>query len=75
MLSFVNNDGEISPKINQYILNIIKKEIKENLKIKTTITLPHSLVDGELVTEIIYDNEVINKEVQKIKLGSTIFSF
>ena len=54
---------------------IIKEELKNKLKVKTTIKFPHSFSDGSLVTEVIYGGETINTSIQKLTTGSTIFAF
>ena len=57
------------------ISKIIKEELKNKLKVKTTIVFPQTFQDGNLITEVIYDNDVINTNIQKLSTRSTIFSF
>ena len=61
--------------VQRDIPDIIKEELKNKLKVKTTIKFPHSFSEGSLVTEVVYDDEVIHENIQTIETGSTIFSF
>lgn len=78
----LSNYGEISinkEKITDIIkkesAEIIKNELKNNLKVRTSIEFPHTFSNGYLKTEVIYDNEVIHTSTQTINSGSTAFSF
>lgn len=74
-LSFIRNSEAISTIVHKEVYDIIKEELKEKLKVRTTIEFPHTFSDGYLKTEVIYDNEVIHENTQTIMAGSTAFSF
>ena len=59
----------------EIIQKIIKDELKNKLKVNTSIQFPNTFIDGYIKTEVIYDNEVINTTIEKIQRGSTMFSF
>ena len=61
--------------IEKESVELIKNELKKNLKVKTTIKFPQTFSDGYLKTEVIYDDEVIHENTQTIKGGSMAFSF
>ena len=75
MLSFSINKEKIGEVVQKEVYEIIKKELRNKLKVKTTIQFPQTFNNGYLKTEVIYDDEVIHENVQTIKTGSTIFSF
>ena len=74
-LGFIRNSEAISTIVHKKVYDIIKEELKEKLKVRTTIEFPHTFSDGYLKTEVIYDNEVIHENTQTIMAGSTAFSF
>ena len=75
MLSFSINKEKIGEVVQKEVYEIIKEELRNKLKVKTTIQFPQTFNNGYLKTEVIYDDEVIHENVQTIKTGSTIFSF
>ena len=75
MLSFSINKEKIGEVVQKEVYEIIKKELRNKLKVKTTIQFPQTFNNGCLKTEVIYDDEVIHENVQTLKTGSTIFSF
>jgi len=72
---FIRSSEAVSKIIKEDVSDIIRDELKKNLKVRTTITFPQTFNNGCLLTEIIYDGEVINTETQIIAKGSTMFSF
>lgn len=74
-LGFIRNPEAISTIVHKEVYDIIKEELKEKLKVRTTIEFPHTFSDGYLKTEVIYDDEVIQENTQTIMAGSTAFSF
>lgn len=66
---------EVTGIIKKESINVIKNEIKNNLKVRTSIKFPQTFSDGYLKTEVIYDDEVIHENTQTIKGGSMAFSF
>ena len=72
---YIRTGEAIGQIIQRDTPNLIKEELKNKLKVKTTIKFPHSFSEGSLVTEVIYDDEVIHKNTQIINVGSTAFSF
>ena len=66
---------EVTDIIKKESVELIKNEIKNNLKVKTSIKFPQTFSDGYLKTEVIYDNEVIHESTQTINNGSMMFSF
>ena len=74
-LSFIRNSEAIGTIVHKEVYDIIKEELKEKLKVRTTIEFPHTFSDGYLKTEVIYDDEVIHENTQTIMAGSTAFSF
>ena len=75
MLSISINEEKVSKIVQKEVDEIIKEELRNKLKVKTTIQFPQTFNNGYLKTEVIYDDEVIHENVQTIKTGSTIFSF
>ena len=75
MLSFSINKEKIGEVVQKEVYEIIKEELRNKLKVKTTIQFPQTFNNGYLKTEVIYDDEVIHENVQTIKTGSTMFSF
>ena len=75
MLSFSINEEKVGKIVQKEVYEIIKEELRNKLKVKTTIQFPQTFNNGYLKTEVIYDDEVIHENVQTIKTGSTIFSF
>jgi len=75
VLSFSINKEKIGEVVQKEVYEIIKEELRNKLKVKTTIQFPQTFNNGYLKTEVIYDDEVINENVQTIKTGSTMFSF
>ena len=73
-LGFIRN-SEASTIVHKEVYDIIKEELKNKLKVRTTIEFPHTFSDGYLKTEVIYDDEVIHENTQTIITGSTAFSF
>lgn len=76
----LTNDGEINQEkiadiIKRESIEIIKNELKNNLKVRTSIEFPHTFSNGYLKTEVIYDDEVIHESTQTINSGSMAFSF
>ena len=65
----------VTDMIEKESINIIKNEIKNNLKVRTSIKFPQTFNDGYLKTEVIYDDEVIHENTQAINRGSMMFSF
>ena len=59
----------------EIIQKIIKDELKNNLKVNTSIQFPAAFNDGYILTEVIYDNEIIYVNKNIISKGSTLFSF
>jgi len=72
---FIQTSKAVSTIVNKEVYEIIKEELKNKLKVKTTIEFPHTFSDGYLKTEVIYDDEVIHENTQTIMAGSTAFSF
>ena len=72
---YIRPEEAVGQIIERDTPDIIKEELKNKLKVKTTIKFPHSFSEGSLVTEVIYDDEVIHKNTQIINAGSTAFSF
>ena len=72
---YIRTGEAIGQIIERDTPDIIKEELKNKLKVKTTIKFPRSFSEGSLVTEVIYDGETINTSIQKITTGSTIFAF
>ena len=75
MLSVSINEEKVGKIVQKEVYEIIKEELKNKLKVKTTIQFPQTFNNGYLKTEVIYDDEVIHENVQTIKTGSTMFSF
>ena len=75
MLSVSINEEKVGKIVQKEVYEIIKEELKNKLKVKTTIQFPQTFNNGYLKTEVIYDDEVIHENVQTLKTGSTIFSF
>lgn len=75
MLSVSINEEKVGKIVQREVYEIIKEELRNKLKVKTTIQFPQTFNNGYLKTEVIYDDEVIHENVQTIKTGSTIFSF
>jgi len=75
VLSFSINKEKIGEVVQKEVYEIIKEELRNKLKVKTTIQFPQTFNNGYLKTEVIYDDEVIHENVQTIKTGSTMFSF
>lgn len=74
------NHGEITKEsvidtIKKESVELIKNELKNNLKVKTSIEFPHTFSSGYLKTEVIYDDEVIHTSTQILNSGSMSFSF
>jgi hypothetical protein len=74
-LGFIRNSEAVSTIVHKEVYDIIKEELKEKLKVRTTIEFPHTFSDGYLKTEVIYDDEVIHENTQTINSGSMAFSF
>ena len=74
-LPFIQTSKAVSTIVQKEVYEIIKEELKEKLKVRTTIEFPHTFSDGYLKTEVIYDDEVIHENTQTITAGSTAFSF
>ena len=74
-LPFIQTSKAVSTIVHKEVYDIIKEELKEKLKVRTTIEFPHTFSDGYLKTEVIYDDEVIHENTQTIIAGSTAFSF
>jgi len=74
-IDFIKPKEVVSQIVQHDVPDIIRDELKKNLKVRTTITFPQAFNDGCLSTEIIYDGEIINTETQTITKGSTMFSF
>jgi len=72
---FIRTSKAVGITVNKEIYEIIKEELKNKLKVRTTIEFPHTFSDGYLKTEVIYDDEVIHENTQTIIAGSTAFSF
>lgn len=75
MLSVSINEEKVGKIVQKEVYEIIKEELRNKLKVKTTIQFPQTFNNGYLKTEVIYDDEVIHENVQTIKTGSTMFSF
>lgn len=69
------NAEKVTDIIKKESAEIIKNELKNNLKVRTSIEFPHTFSNGYLKTEVIYDNEIIHTSTQTINSGSTAFSF
>ena len=68
---------DLNEKVSNYemIQKIIKDELKNNLKINTSIQFPSAFCDGYILTEVKYNDEVIYINKNNISKGSTMFSF
>jgi hypothetical protein len=75
VLSVSINEEKVGKIVQKEVYEIIKEELRNKLKVKTTIQFPQTFNNGYLKTEVIYDDEVIHENVQTIKTGSTMFSF
>ena len=67
----------INEKNSNYeiIQKIIKDELKNNLKVNTSIQFPVAFSDGYILTEVKYNDEIIYVNKNIISKGSTLFSF
>ena len=74
-IDHIRTEEAVGQIIERDTPDIIKEELKNKLKVKTTIKFPRSFSEGSLVTEVIYDGETINTNIQKLTTGSTIFAF
>ena len=72
---FIRTSEVVGQLVQKEVYEIIKEELKNKLKVRTTIEFPHTFSDGYLKTEVIYDDEVIHENTQTITAGSTAFLF
>ena len=61
--------------IYEAVQKIIKDELKNNLKVNTSIQFPSAFCNGYILTEVKYNDEVIYINKNNISKGSTMFSF